>query len=103
VTFAGSNAGGGHTITGNADSEIGVTSYLIFGSGIKYGVTLFLMLVDIARLSLPRQRGGKPFVTCAYVAGCMVALASPVYYEIDKAPMTLVVLRVVRGSSFVAE
>lgn len=70
------------------------------------GSASFLLIyaaVNIGHLRLYRQTGAKPLVIWASVIACILAFGSLVYYEIQKSPVTLVVLAGVVGLSFAAE
>lgn len=70
------------------------------------GSASFLLIyaaVNISHLKLYRQTGANPLVIWASVTGCILAFGSLVYYEIHKAPVTLVVLAGTVGLAFAAE
>lgn len=70
------------------------------------GSASFLLIyaaVNMGHLRLYRQTGAKPLVIWASVAACVLAFGALVYYEIHKAPVTLVVLAGVVGLSFASE
>jgi amino acid transporter len=70
------------------------------------GSASFLLIyaaVNIGHLRLYRQTGARPFVIWASVISCALAFGALVYYEIYRAPATLVVLAGIVGASFAAE